>query len=107
MKTATPMSVKHLYVSSGHNFVGHHGRAPGTHAMVECPEVLCVAGRGIEGDRFFTEKAGHDGQITFFAWETYAAICEALDVRGQAPSVFRRNVITAGADLNAWIGRQF
>ena len=96
-----------LYLSPAHNFFGHNGRPPGETAAVESPELECVAGQGVRGDRFFAFKANYKGQITFFARETYEWLCGELAVRDRSPAVFRRNVITAGADLNDWIGREF
>lgn len=101
------VTVVRLYVSPGHNFVGHHGQPPGEHPMLESEEVECVAGRGLRGDRYFDFKDNYNGQITFFARETYEALCGALGVRDRPLSVFRRNVITAGVDLNALVGREF
>ncbi len=75
--------------------------------MLEMTEIECVASHGVRGDRFFDFKQNYKGQITFFAWETYEAICEELSVHDQPLSVFRRNVITVGADLNGLIGREF
>lgn len=75
--------------------------------MFEVAEITCLAGRGIEGDRFLDFKPEYKGQITFFASEIYEDLCAALDVWDKPPSVFRRNVITAGIDLNDWIGREF
>jgi len=69
--------------------------------------VRCVAGWGIEGDRFFNQKPDHRGQITFFALEVFEEICEKLRVTGKTPGVTRRNVITKGADLNSLIGVEF
>ncbi len=102
-----PAIVEHLYVSAAHNFVGHHGRAPGETPILEVPLVHCVAGRGIEGDRYFDRPGDHKGQITFFAGEVYDALREQLGIRDRPPSVFRRNVITRGLDLNALIDREF
>jgi MOSC domain-containing protein YiiM len=96
-----------LYIAAGHNFFGRHGQPPGENAIVEVQDVDCVAGYGLRGDRFFDFKENYKGQITFFAWETYEAICRGLGVRDRTPSVFRRNVITAGVDLNELIGREF
>lgn len=101
------MEIRHLYISPGHNFFGRHGRAPGTHPVAEQSRIRCVAGRGIEGDRFFDHKLDYKGQITFFAWEEYERLCEILDVHDRTPAVFRRNVVTAGVDLNALIGAEF
>lgn len=99
--------INHLYISRGHNFFGHYGRDAGTHAMDECEEVRCVAGQGIEGDRFFGFKENYRGQITLFADEVYGALCRRFEVWDRPPSVFRRNVVTRGVDLNALIGRRF
>jgi len=97
----------HFYVSPGHNFFGRHGLAPGTHLVAEPDTIRCVAERGIEGDRFFAHEPGHKGQITFFAAEVYVELCALLAVRDRPPSVFRRNVITRGLDLDALIGAEF
>src|SRR5882724_2965786 len=101
------VEVRRLYIAAGHNFFGRHGQPPGENSIAEVPEVECVAGRGLRGDRFFDFKENYKGQITFFAWETYEAICSGLGVRDRSPSAFRRNVITMGEDLNELIGREF
>lgn len=80
---------------------------PGKNPVIEAPEIQCIAGRGIRGDRFFGYRENHKGQITFFAFETYLSLCKALDVFDKPPSVFRRNVITEGVDLNSLIDREF
>jgi hypothetical protein len=59
--------VARLYTSVGHNFFGHYGKAAGTHPLIEHREIHCVAGQGIEGDRFFNRKENYQGQITFFS----------------------------------------
>ena len=102
-----PILIKHLYISPGHNFFGHHGLPPGEHEMIEVPEVRCLAGRGLEGDRFLDFKTDYKGQVTFFAHEIYVELCATLGVRDKAPSAFRRNVITKGVELNTLIGREF
>jgi hypothetical protein len=101
------VAIRQLYISPGHNFFGRHGRAPGTSPMIARPEVECVAGRGLRGDRFFDFKKDYVGQVTFFAAEVYRAIRQALNVSHQPISVFRRNIITEGVDLNALIGMDF
>jgi MOSC domain-containing protein YiiM len=105
--TATQICVERLYISSGHNFTGHHGQPAGVHRIVECAEIHCVAGRGIVGDRFFDHKENYKGQITFFASEVFGDVCRELGVSGQSPGVLRRNVITVGVDLNSLIGEEF
>ena len=101
------MKVRHLYISSGHNFFGHHEQPPGEHPTVEVTEIECVAGRGIEGDRFYDFKDNYKGQITFFTSEVFEELCRQLGVSGKSPGVTRRNVITAGVDLNSLVGVEF
>ena len=99
--------IKHLFISPGHNFIGHQDREPSQHPMRECAEVRCLAGRGIEGDRFLDFKADYKGQVTFFSNEVYEEVCAKFGVRDKPASTFRRNIIVEGADLNALIGREF
>lgn len=101
------VELRHFYISPGHNFVGHHGRPAGEHPVIELDEIHCVAGRGIEGDRYFGRDENHKGQITFFADEVYEQLRRQLGVRDRPPSVFRRNVITRGLDLNGLVGVEF
>jgi MOSC domain-containing protein YiiM len=107
IRQAGCMEVRRLYIAPGHNFFGRHGQPPAGNPIVEMTEIECVAGRGLRGDRFFDFKENYKGQITFFAWETYEAICRELGVRDRSPSAFRRNVITTGDDLNDLIGQEF
>jgi MOSC domain-containing protein YiiM len=107
MANLSEIRVRHLYVSPGHNFFGHHGGPAGTHAIVECNRLECVAGRGVVGDRFFDYKPEYGGQITFFAWEIFETLRRKLAVQDKSPSVLRRNVVTAGIDLNKLVGQEF
>ena len=97
----------HLYISPGHNFFGHHDQPAGQFPTEEVSEVQCVAGRGLQGDRFFDFKKGYKGQVTFFADEIYQSLCERLQVWDKPSSVFRRNIITRGVDLNSLVGVEF
>jgi MOSC domain-containing protein YiiM len=101
------VKVRQLFISPGHNFFGRHQQPPGDHPLIECVEVRCVAGRGIEGDRFFDFKSNYKGQVTFFSAEVFADVCRELGVSGKSPGVTRRNIITAGADLNSLVGVEF
>lgn len=101
------MTLLHLYLSPEHNYFGHHGQPAGTAPMIEVPELKLVAGQGIEGDRFFGFKKDYKGQVTFFAEELYQSLCARFQVRDRPSSVFRRNIITEGQDLNALIGQEF
>ncbi len=99
--------VEHLYLSPGHNYFGHQGLPAGEHSVIAVPEIECVAGHGIRGDRFFDFKPDYKGQITFFSGEIYDELRARFDLWDREPSAFRRNVITRGIDLNTLIGREF
>lgn len=101
------MEILHIYISPGHSFAGRYGMAAADHPMVEVPRIECVAGSGIRGDRYFEHKPDYKGQITFFAFETHEWLTEHLGEQGREPSVYRRNVITRGVDLNALIDEVF
>ena len=101
------MQLRHLYISPGHNFFGHHGKPAGNHPTMEVDAVECVAGRGLTGDRFFDFKADYKGQVTFFAHEVFEQLQRELGVFDREPAVLRRNLITEGVDLNTLIGREF
>ena len=103
------MKIRHLFISPGHNFFGHHGQPPGTHSVREVEEIECVAGSGIRDDRFFDFKPEYKGQITFFAWEDLVRMWDEIGVpdNQRDPSATRRNVITEDVDLQALIGKEF
>lgn len=101
------MKIRHLFISPGHNFFGRHGAPPGNHPTVEVMEIKCVAGRGICGDRFFDFQPDYKGQVTFFSWEIFLALCAELELAGKSPGAARRNIVVEGADLNALVGREF
>ena len=107
MVSSRSVEVCHLYISAGHNFVGHHGREPDTHPMIEVPEVECAAGQGIRGDRYFDFKDDYKGQITFFSLEVFEELCNALQLQDCSPAATRRNVITRGVNLNNLVEMQF
>ena len=103
----SPLRVLRLWTSPAHNFFGHHGRAPGESPTVEVPEVELVAGQGIAGDRFFGYKEGYKGQITFYDVAVFERLRAEFGVFDRDPAVLRRNVLTAGMDLNGLIGKEF
>lgn len=103
----TKFQIEHIFISEGHNFVGHHGRPPGTNPIKEVNEVECKAGSGLVGDRYFDHKENYKGQITFFEMEVYERLQNELGTFDKPASAFRRNVLTRGIDLNALIGQTF
>ncbi|HEX8741899.1 MAG TPA: MOSC domain-containing protein [Thermoleophilaceae bacterium] len=64
-----------------------------------------VAGRGLEGDRYF------HGTGTFSDWpggrDLTLIEAEAAEAAGIAPGDARRNVVVRGVDLNALVGSRF
>lgn len=106
MRMNPSMEILHIYVAPVHAFIGSPGEAVAG-PLLDVPEVHCLAGRGLEGDRFLDHKEDYIGQVTFFEQEVYEDLCARLGVSDKAPGAFRRNVITRGADLNALIGQEF
>lgn len=101
------MEIVHLYISTGHNYFGHHGKLPSDHATIEVSSLVCLAGHGIRGDRFFDYKDDYKGQVTFFSMEVFEELCAEFHVHQKPPSVLRRNILTRGQDLREFIGRDF
>ncbi len=100
-------AIKYLYISPGHNFFGRHGLAPSDYPIQEVSRIRCLAGRGIEGDRFLDYKDGYKGQITFFEEEVFLELCERLGIHDRSPAALRRNVVTSGVCLDELIGQTF
>lgn len=101
------VTLRQLFISPGHNFFGHHGRPAGENPTLEVNEIICRAGHGVEGDRFFDYKEDYPGQITFFSWDIYQSAKEKFSVPALSAGAFRRNVIIDGVDLPSLIGRRF
>jgi MOSC domain-containing protein YiiM len=104
---AQQIQVAGLFISPGHNYFGHHDRPAGEHPIVSVPEVECLAGKGLVGDRFLDFKDNYKGQITFFAMEVFNQLQRELNLPGARPEGTRRNVFTRGVDLNTLVGMEF
>lgn len=101
------VDLRAFYVSPGHNFFGRHNLPAGEHGTTEPVAIRCRAGWGIEGDRFYGYRPDYKGQITFFSAEVFSGLCAAFDMPALSAGVLRRNVLIAGADLDALVGRTF
>lgn len=99
--------IRHFYTSPGHNYVGHHGKVPSEHVIEEPASLQLVAGKGIVGDRYFDWKENYKGQITFFDQAVVDAVRNLIGQMDLPSSIFRRNVIIEGVDLNTLIGKTF
>ena len=64
-----------------------------------------IAGRGLEGDRYFEGRGTFSGPGR--GYELTLVEAEALDSIGLAWEDARRNIVTRGIALNALVGRQF
>ncbi len=89
--------------------------------MQSLDEVRAVPGRGLEGDRYFTESGHYSGrpsvggrEVTLIEREAVehldggivTSLGEQLDIRLAAGET-RRNIVTSGVPLNHLIGREF
>jgi MOSC domain-containing protein YiiM len=101
------MKVRQIFISEGHNYFGHHGRAPDDHPLVEVPQIECVTGHGIRGDRFYNYRDNYKGQITFFSFEVFEKLARHFGLTDKSPGAARRNVIMSGVELNDLIGEEF
>jgi len=81
--------------------------------MTSLAEVRAVAGRGLEGDRYF-EGAGTfsphpqkpDFELTLIEWEKVEAFARESGLPFTTAHA-RRNLVTEGVDLNALAGHEF
>lgn len=101
------VTLKHIYISPGHNYYGRHGIGSMDFPIEEKDSIVCLEGRGIEDDRFLDYKEDYKGQITFFDWAVYEKVRDEI-VKGELdPVAFRRNVMVQGIDLNDLIDKHF
>jgi MOSC domain-containing protein YiiM len=89
----------------------HVARAAGE-PMVEREQVRAVAGRGLEGDRyyegagFYSDHPGPIREVSLIEEETIEALRRDHSLV-LAPGVTRRNITTRGVPLNHLVGREF
>jgi MOSC domain-containing protein YiiM len=101
------IEIKAIFISPGHDFKARTELGRLEHGIQSLDAVECVAGSGLVGDRYFDFKNDYKGQVTFFDWAVYEAIQKEFDCPEIEPWVFRRNILTAGVDLNSLIGERF
>ncbi|MEY2574375.1 MAG: hypothetical protein QOJ87_2588 [Verrucomicrobiota bacterium] len=101
------MIIRQIFVSPGHNYFGHHGRAPDDHPLLEVQKIECVAGHGIRGDRFYDYRDNYKGQITFFSVEVFEKLAARFGLANKSAGDLRRNVIVSDINLNDLIGEEF
>ena len=96
-----------IWISPGHDFKGRHGKGRRNHGMMRVEEVLCEAGRGLAGDRYYDEESGAKTQVTFVDRKVVDEMCRTLGIVRPDYSSLRRNVLVSGVDLNSLIGKTF
>jgi MOSC domain-containing protein YiiM len=101
------MHIRQIFISEGHNYFGHHGRAADDHPLVEARQIECVAGHGIRGDRFYDYRDNYKGQITFFSFEVFERLAQHFGMTNKSAGAVRRNVVVSGIELNDLIGEEF
>jgi MOSC domain-containing protein YiiM len=80
--------------------------------MQQIGSALLIAGKGIEGDRYFLEtgtysmKPGPDRQVTLIERETLEALARDHGIE-LAPQEHRRNLTVSGIALNHLVGKRF
>ena len=98
-----------IVTSPGHDYWGKRGEGRMQHGVRTPTEARLVAQMGIEGDRYFGEKPGGRGQVTFFDAEVVDAVRAEFRLPRLPASVFRRNLIVRGVEggLARWLDRVF
>lgn len=100
-------ALRHIFVSPGHDYWGRQGEGRMQHGIREVEEIECVAGMGLRGDRYFNYRPNFKGQVTFFDARIVGEVREHFKLPKLPASIFRRNLIVEGVDLNEWNGRRF
>ena len=68
--------------------------------------VRALAGRGLEGNRYFYDAAPAGRAVTLIAAEAHEAFTAETGIELSAAES-RRNVLTRGVDVNALVGKRF
>jgi MOSC domain-containing protein YiiM len=80
--------------------------------MASANEVRAIAGKGLEGDRYFTQtgtyskKPRPDREVTLIEIEAIEALAQEYKIALE-PAAARRNIVTRGVPLNHLVGEVF
>ncbi|MCI0409312.1 MAG: MOSC domain-containing protein [Acidobacteria bacterium] len=80
--------------------------------MASVNEVHAVPGKGLEGDRYFTQtgtyskKPRPDREVTLIEIEAIEALAREYKIALE-PGAARRNIVTRGVPLNHLVGQEF
>ncbi len=96
------ITIAHIYSSPEHHYFTREKFDVGTAPTFEHDEVELEPERGIMDDRFEFSKY----PLTFISEEIMIAVCRSLELEYR-PSLFRRNIVISGVNLNQLIGKRF
>ncbi|MEW6712417.1 MAG: MOSC domain-containing protein [Candidatus Riflebacteria bacterium] len=74
---------------------------------MEIESASAIAGKGLEGDRYFSQKDNDNFNAITLIEEKAAEICRARLGKSFQTSQFRRNLIVSGIELNDLVGIKF
>jgi hypothetical protein len=94
--------ISHIYSSPEHHYFMRDKFDIGTAPTFEHDSVVLEPGRGIRNDRF--EFSTYP--LTFISEEVMREVCKSLDLIYR-PSLFRRNIVISGINLNQLVGKRF
>lgn len=86
---------------------GVKGPSDGPLPIAQVQSLVCLAGRGVHGDRFAGQPEPFGGCLTFFSHEVFDAMRRELSLLGTQPWALRRYVFTNGVNLAEYAGRHF
>ncbi len=92
--------------------VSLHIAAQAAAPMQSVSTVIAVAGRGLEGDRYFEQTGtysnlpGTGREVTLIESEAIAALAQEYDIQ-LPPGLARRNIVTRAVALNHLVGKTF
>ncbi len=94
------------------NVVSIHIAPSASMSMMSVKEARAVAGKGLEGDRYFnqsghySDRPGPDREITLVEIEAIEALNRDYKISLE-PGNTRRNIVTKNVPLNHLVGREF
>ncbi len=102
MSMEIEVNISHLYSSAEHHYFTRKKFDIGDALTLEHDALELKVNRGIKGDRFEFSKY----PLTFISEEVMKEVCKELNLEYK-PSVFRRNIVISGINLNQLIAKNF
>ena len=104
-----PMLIRQIFISPGHNYFGHHGKAPDDYPLVEVQRDRVRRGPRNSRRPVLRLPRKLQGTDHLFLLRSFREAGPAIrfGTRSKSAGVLRRNVIVSGIDLNDLIGEEF